>query len=168
MKVPLEAGGQVTITIEVQSKEEEKVKGLEAEPVTEERMPGKPVHPTESDRVFVDVTAYNSKNYYVLGDVANPGRLPFTGRETVLDALQFEGGLIPSAEPKDIRLVRPARGGKPAKVYKVDLEAIQDKGDVTSNYQIFPGDRLVVGRNEVVKKTIELDRLAAPLHTVVN
>ena len=28
-----------------------------------------------------------------------------------------------------------------------------------SNYQIFPGDRLIVGRNEVVKKTVEMDRL---------
>ena len=69
--------------------------------------------------------------------------------------------LLPTAEPKDIHLVRPARGGKPARVYKVDLEAIRDKGDHTANYQIFPGDRLVVGRNDVVKKTIEIDRLAA-------
>ena len=61
----------------------------------------------------------------------------------------------------------PARGGKPAKVYKVDLEAIQERGDVTSNYQIFPGDRLIVGRNEVVKKTVEIDRLTAPIHTTV-
>ena len=49
--------------------------------------------------------------------------------ETVLDALTFAGGLIPTAEPKDIHLVRPRGGGKPAKVYKVDLEAIRDKGD---------------------------------------
>ena len=30
--------------------------------------------PKDSDRVFVDVTAYNSKNYYVLGDVLHPGQ----------------------------------------------------------------------------------------------
>ena len=30
---------------------------------------------------------------------------------------------------------------------------------MTTNYQIFPGDRLIVGRNEVVKKTVEIDRL---------
>ncbi len=60
-------------------------------------------------------------------------------------------------------MVRPGRGGKPAKVYKVDLAAIQDRGEVTSNYQLFPGDRLIVGRNEVVKKTAEIDRLNAPI-----
>ena len=75
------------------------------------------------------------------------------GQETVLDAIQYGGGLLNCAEPKDIRLVRPGRGGKPAKVYKVDLAAIQERGDVTTNYQIFPDDRLIVGRNELVKKT---------------
>jgi hypothetical protein len=51
-------------------------------------------------------------------------------------------------------------------VYKVDLEGIQQKGEVATNYQIFPGDRLVVGRNEVVKKTVEIDRLVAPIQSL--
>ena len=34
-----------------------------------------------------------------------------------------------------------------------------------SNYQILPNDRLIVGRNEVVQKTVAMDRLAAPLST---
>ena len=166
VKIPLEVGGHVTISIEVQSGK----KG-EKEPVAEGRIDvrlGPPLSPEDSDRVFVDVTSYNSKNYYVLGDFNNPGRLPFTGRETVLDAVQFAGGLLPSAEPREIRLVRPGRGGKPDKVYKVDLDAIQDRGDVTTNYQIFPGDRLIVGRNEAVKQTMQADRLAAGMQTVVN
>ena len=40
----------------------------------------------------------------------------------------------------------------------MNLEAIQ-KGDITANYQLFPGDRLIIGRNDVVKKTVEMDRL---------
>jgi hypothetical protein len=40
--------------------------------------------------------------------------------------------------------------------------------DVTSNYQIFPGDRLMVGRNDAVKKTIQVDRLAAGMQTVIS
>jgi hypothetical protein len=130
--------------------------------------PVKVVPPLESDRVFVDVTAYNSKNYYVLGDVQVPGKLPNTGTETVLDALEYTGGLMTTAEPKDIRLVRPGRAGKPPRVYKVDLEAIKERGDVRTNYQLFPGDRLVVGRNELVKKTVELDRLQAPIQTIMS
>ncbi len=124
------------------------------------------IPPAESTAVFVDVTAYNSKNYYVQGDTQSVGKFPCTGGETVLDALQHAGGLMPQAEPKDIRLVRLGRNGKPSRVYKIDLEAIQEKGDVATNYQMFPGDRLVIGRNAVVTRTTELDRLAAPLQTV--
>lgn len=120
--------------------------------------------PAESRTVFVDVSGYNSKNYYVQGDVLISGKIVWTGNETALDALQLAGGLLPTAEPRDIRLVRPGRGGKPAKVYRVDLAAIREKGDVMSNYQIFPNDRLIVGRNDVVQKTVALDRLAAPIH----
>jgi protein involved in polysaccharide export with SLBB domain len=54
----------------------------------------------------------NSKHYYVQGDVLVTGKLPCSGNETVLDALQHAGGLMPTAEPKDIRLVRPGRNGR--------------------------------------------------------
>ncbi|MGO9600160.1 MAG: polysaccharide biosynthesis/export family protein [Isosphaeraceae bacterium] len=166
VKVPIEAGGQVTISIEIQA--QEKREKEEAAPEAAAVTRGAPIHPADSDRVFFDVTAYNSNNYYIQGDVASPGMLPFTGFETVLDALQFANGLTCTAEPRDIHLIRPARGGKPAKDYKVDLEAIRDRGDVTANYQIFPGDRLVIGRNDVLKKTIQIDRLAGAMQTVVN
>jgi hypothetical protein len=82
-----------------------------------------------------------------------------------MDALNYAGGFIATADPKNIRLIRPARGGKPAKIYNVDFAAIRDKGDATANYQLFPGDRLVVGRSDLVQKTIDIDRLAAPLQT---
>src|SRR3954465_4547668 len=45
------------------------------------------VNPRDSNPVLVDVSAYNSKVYYVEGEVAEPGRLPITGNETVLDAI---------------------------------------------------------------------------------
>ncbi len=166
--VAIPVGGDATITITVESKSHAKTQ--QAEQVPEPRDAGDlamtVVAPAESLAVFVDITAYNSKNYYILGDVTVPGKLPCTGNETVLDALQFAGGLLPTAEPRDIRLVRPGRAGKPEKIYKIDLAAIQERGDVTKNYQIFPNDRLIVGRNEVVKKTTEIDRLNAPIQAV--
>jgi polysaccharide biosynthesis/export protein len=127
------------------------------------------IEPKDSDRVFVDVTAYNSKNYYVLGDVAAPGRLPITGNETVLDAIQFSGGLIPTASPNNIRLVRPAPPGACCEqILPINLAAIMSAGDSTTNYQIMPGDRIVVYRDPIVRATVFLDRLAAPFQTVLN
>lgn len=145
-------------------------KELTSRPAEPDEAPFKIRHvaPADSNRVFVDISAYNSKYYYVTGDVASPGRMPTTGTETVLDALNYGGGLIQTAEPADIRLVRPARGGKPRKVYPVNLPAITEGGDTRQNYQIFPGDRLIVGRNKLVQNTMELDRLAASFQTLVN
>jgi polysaccharide export outer membrane protein len=132
---------------------------------------GKPVlvDPKECDRVFVDVTAYNSKKYYVLGDVAAPGQLPITGNECVLDAINFAGGLIPTAAPQNIRLVRPAPPGACCEqLLPVNLAAITSGGDPTTNYQIMPGDRIVVYRDPIVRTTIFIDRMAAPFQTVLN
>ncbi len=109
------------------------------------------VAPRDTINVFVDVSRYNSKYYYVQGDVAAPGKMPFTGKETVLDAINFAGGLLPGVPSQAIELDRPARGGKPARTYPVDLQAIQ-KGDAKQNYQIFPDDRLIVDRNRHVTK----------------
>jgi protein involved in polysaccharide export with SLBB domain len=168
-RVQVPATGDVTITIQIQR--------APAQPDGQELKPG-PFHPDsprmikiapkDSTSVFVDVSAYNSKSYFVQGDVAAPGKLPWTGRDTVLDALNYAGGFVTTADPKNIRLVRPARGGKPSRIYTVDLEAIRDKGDAKANYQIFPGDRLVIGRHPLMKTTIEIDRLAGALQTVVN
>src|SRR5262249_35810617 len=127
-----------------------------------------PIDVKDCDRVFGDVTAYNSKNYYVLGDVAAPGRLPVTGNETVLDAIQFAGGLIPTAAPQNIRLVRPAPPGACCEqVLPVNLAAIMSGGDSTTNYQLMPGDRIVVYRDPIVRTTLLIDCLAAPFQTVL-
>jgi len=126
-----------------------------------------PIPPDESGSVFIDVTAYNSKTYFVLGDVAAPGKIPSTGNETVLDALQYAGGLLNTADRKNIRLVRPGRDGKTGKVYKVDLEGIEERGETATNYQVFPRDRIVVGRDAVVKKTAQIDRTYATIQSVL-
>jgi hypothetical protein len=126
------------------------------------------IHPADSDRIFVDVTAYNSHYYYVHGDVANPGRLPFTGKETVFDALNYAGGLIATADARKIQLVRPGVAGKPPRVYAIDFDAIVKRGEATANYQVFPGDRIVVGRNAVEQATIEIDRVARQIQSVQN
>ncbi|MDR3637934.1 MAG: polysaccharide biosynthesis/export family protein [Isosphaeraceae bacterium] len=128
-----------------------------------------PVDPKDSDTVYVDIGSYNSKFYYVHGDVSLTGRFPITGNETVLDALNNAGGLIPTAAPRNIRLVRPAPpGGCCEQKFPVNLAAIISGGDPTTNYQLMPGDRLVVYRDPIVRATIFIDRLAAPFQTVIN
>jgi polysaccharide export outer membrane protein len=129
----------------------------------------KDVPPLESNRVFVDISSFNSKVYYVQGDVGVPGRLPITGNETVLDASNYAGGLIPTASTVNSRLVRPAPPGASCEqLLPVNLAAIVNAGDSTTNYQMMPGDRLVVYRDPIVRTSVFLDRLAAPFNSVLN
>jgi polysaccharide export outer membrane protein len=175
LKLEPNARGSFMVPVQGQDQAAEEKKQLRQRPRRNSLQPAtdEPDHwavipPAESDAVFVDVTAYNSHNFYVEGDAQTIGKFPWTGNETVLDAIEHAGGLVASADPKNIRLVRPGRNGKPSRIYKVDLEAIREKGDATLNYQMFPGDRLVIGRNAVVSQTTEIDRLVAPLQTVTN
>ena len=127
------------------------------------------IEPKDSNRIFVDVISFNSKVYYVQGDVGVPGRLPITGNETVLDAINYAGGLIPTASSVNIRLVRPAPPGACCEqTLPVNLAAIVNAGDPTTNYQMMPGDRLVVYRDPIVRTTVFLDRLASPFNSVLN
>jgi RNA polymerase sigma factor (sigma-70 family) len=115
----------------------------------------------DSARVSVDVESYNSKFYYVLGQVGLPGRFPIAGRETILDAINTAGGLKPTAAASDLRLVRPPRahGARNKQILKVDYTAIVDEGDPTTNYQLLPGDRLIVRRDP---KTETVREASAP------
>jgi hypothetical protein len=70
--IPLEPGGRITITIEIQPREKESGTTVEAKGFR----PGKLVRPEDSDRVFVDITAHNSQRYWIQGYVAARGQLP--------------------------------------------------------------------------------------------
>ncbi|MDE2508831.1 MAG: polysaccharide biosynthesis/export family protein [Planctomycetota bacterium] len=108
------------------------------------------INPEDSDRVFVDVAAYNSKVYYVEGDFNLPGRLPITGKETVLDALHLAGGLATSALHSSLRLVKPSKNSKPV-VKQIKYESVISGEDMSTNYPLEPGDHLYVERDPKAK-----------------
>jgi polysaccharide export outer membrane protein len=89
------------------------------------------------------VSGATSKTYYVLGSVATQGRFPSTGNETVLDAI-LQAGLKSHSVPEKSYLVRPHPAGGPDQVLKIDWIGIKERGDTLTNYQVFPGDRIIV------------------------
>jgi len=89
------------------------------------------------------VNGTSSKQYYVLGTVTTQGKFPLNGSETVLDAI-LQAGLRTNSLPEKAYLVRPHPAGGPDTVLKIDWCGIKDRGDTLTNYQIFPGDRIVV------------------------
>src|SRR4051812_26990526 len=89
------------------------------------------------------VNGTQSKFYYVLGTVTTQGRFPVTGNDTVLDAI-LAAGLRTNSLPEKAYLVRPHPAGGPDQVFRIDWFGIKDRGDTLTNYQVFPGDRIVV------------------------
>lgn len=98
----------------------------------------------ENPQVYVDVASFNSKVYYVLGQVQQQGRLPITGKETVLDAVTLAGGITNFAHIDKMHIARPNPGGGCDQVLWVDWKSLAFCGDTRTNYQIMPGDRIVV------------------------
>jgi polysaccharide biosynthesis/export protein len=89
------------------------------------------------------VNGSQSKFYYVLGAVTTQGRFPIIGNENVLDAM-LAAGLRSNSQPQKAYLVRPHPPNGKDQILKIDWEGIKNRGDTMTNYQIFPGDRLVV------------------------
>lgn len=106
------------------------------------------VHPQDTNRVFVDVVEFKSKACYVQGDVTQPGRFVLSSRETVLDAIHLAGGLLPTADPESLRLVRPPIMGSKgeARILPIDWPGIVERGESETNYRLKPGDRILIGR----------------------
>jgi polysaccharide biosynthesis/export protein len=99
--------------------------------------------PSQPYRVSVRLANNQSKYYYVIGAVTTQGRFKSTGGETVLDAIMLAAPRSYAVLEKAY-LVRPHPLGGPDEVYKIDWCGIRDRGDTLTNYQVFPGDRVVV------------------------
>jgi len=99
--------------------------------------------PQEPYRVSVRLGTSQSKYYYVMGTVASEGRYPIKGHETVLDAI-LQAGLKSNSLPEKAYLARPHPIGGGEQVLRIDWCGIRDRGETLTNYQLFPGDRVVV------------------------
>jgi polysaccharide export outer membrane protein len=124
----------------------------------------------DSPEVSVSVLAYNSKYYYVV--VAGGGmgdsivKFPFTGNETVLDAISQVGGLT-QLSSKDIWIARPAPSEfGHDQILPVEWDAIAQGGATSTNYQIMPDDRVYIAEDRTLALTNFINKLINPVESV--
>ncbi len=122
----------------------------------------------ESPRVAVSVFAYNSKYYYVISEGAGLGdqvnKFPYTGNETVIDAISNVEGLSAVSSTR-MWVARPSTGGQD-QMLPVDWQAVTKRGDVRTNYQLLPGDRLFVAEDRLVAYDNQLAKKLAPVERI--
>ena len=111
----------------------------------------------DSPELAVSVVAYNSKVYYVIIQGAGMGdsvrRFPATGNETVLDAISHVNGLS-QLSSKKIWIARPApQKSGCQQILPVDWEAITQRAQTATNYQVFPSDRVFIAEDPVIART---------------
>ncbi|MGB7343159.1 MAG: SLBB domain-containing protein [Pirellulaceae bacterium] len=94
--------------------------------------------------VNVRIVNQDSTQYYVMGEVNAPGSYPMVGNETVFDAIIAAGGLSERSNDHKIILVRLKQAGQPRVILPVCYQQILQLGDVSTNYQLLPGDRVYV------------------------
>jgi polysaccharide biosynthesis/export protein len=120
--------------------------------------------------VSLDVVGFNSSVFYVIFDGGGNGeqvnRLPYTGNETVLDAVGSVSGLPAVASKSRIWLARPSEENCCNDIYPVNWNAIVRKGRPETNYQIFPGDRIYVAADPFVTIDTHLSRFLAPFERI--
>jgi len=95
---------------------------------------------TGDNPIDLRVVVFNSKVYYVLGEVSNPGPKIFTGRDTVLRAISMANPLV-TAWKGQIQVIRPSHDPniKP-KIFKVEYNKMIVHGDLSKNVLLHEGD----------------------------
>ena len=105
-------------------------------------------HYIENPQLDVRVASFRSQNVYVVGEVSQPGVQSITDIPlTVADAINRAGGVLTSGiltKNADTTNVTVSRAGK---VFKVDLVALYEKGDLSQNLLLQDGDVVNVPDN---------------------
>ncbi|MGD2109025.1 MAG: polysaccharide biosynthesis/export family protein [Phycisphaerae bacterium] len=90
-------------------------------------------------KVRVRVVKYASKKYYVHGQAGATGPRPYTGRDTLLDAVLAAGVDFRSWTSK-VEVTRPAHGDRPVRRIQVDVDKMLQTGDWRENILLEPDD----------------------------
>jgi len=126
----------------------------------------------QDPEISVDVGVYNSKYYYVITDGAGFGqsvqRFPITGKETVLDGLTSIGGIPAVGSKKRVWVARPSPATHGcSEILPVDWNAITQAGVTSTNYQLFPGDRIYVDSDCLIRGDNVLAKIISPVQRLL-
>ena len=77
----------------------------------------------------------------IVGEAAKPQSVPYRQNMTVLDAILQAGGMTEFADGNKTVLIRSSQGDKR---YSVRLKDLMQRGDLSANVPVMPGDIILV------------------------
>ncbi len=94
--------------------------------------------------VDVRVTSFQSKVYYILGQVHSPGPRIYTGRDTVLTAIALAYP-NPMAWIERIQVIRPSMNeNEKPKIFEINMDRLMAHGDRSKDVLLQEGDIIYV------------------------
>ncbi|MGD8536728.1 MAG: polysaccharide biosynthesis/export family protein [Candidatus Aminicenantes bacterium] len=111
------------------------------------------------DTVYVPPLEFNK--VYVLGEVKNPQIVTIKGKLTVIDAITEAGGFTRDAVRKSVMIIRGELGSQEG--IRINARQILNKGDISQNIDLEPGDIVFVPKTFIVHIERFLRDLGYPL-----
>lgn len=117
--------------------------------------------------VVVRIASYRSKHIYVFGEVASPGRYPYTGGDTLLDLLSRAH---PSrlADGRRIHIFRRDETGEAVKRMTIDLDEWYETGQVQRNALLDDGDIVYVPPHGLARVALTLQQVLLPIQPIAS
>ena len=113
-------------------------------------------------RVNIHVTDTHSKKYYVFGQVSSPGPQPYSGRDTLLDALARAQPTF-LAQRDRIKVTRPSPTPGEQRQFTVDLDKMIRSGDTRCNVLLAEGDIVYVPPTPLAWVGLRMRELLYPI-----
>ncbi len=113
--------------------------------------------------VDVRVAAYNSKVYYVVGQVMRPGPRNYTGRDSAIMALASAQPNI-MAWDKRIQVIRPAiHEDEDPRIFELDYDKVITRGDATKDVLLEEGDIIYVPPTILAAAGMIIEEFISPI-----
>ncbi len=118
---------------------------------------------TGQNPVDVRIYTYQSKFYYVLGQVNQPGPRLFTGRDTLLKAISLAEP-NPMAWLERVQIIRPStdKGVRPA-IFELNYNKMMSHGDTTKNVLLQEGDVIFVPPTVLAWISLKVEEVIRPI-----
>jgi len=116
-------------------------------------------------KVHVRVGGYNSKKFYVMGEVGAPGPHPYTGRDTLMEVLA-RAQPTSLAWKSQIKVIRPSADKSKKREIVIDVDKMVQSGDMRMNILLQEGDIVYVPPTPLAWVGLRLREILWPVEEV--